>query len=466
MLDKKVKIIATIGPSSQSSEMIQALAEKGTDIFRINLSHATENQLSSVVSNVRLAETKLNKHLSVLVDLPGPKIRIGSVIDGASLKIGDTLKIHYKDIQGTESDTSLNYPSILKNIAPGTIMYIDDGNIKLLAEENNNEYVRATVLVGGPLISYKGFSAEGISYTKNGVSENDKKSIELLLKYDVDAIAISFTQSAADVTDIKNLLPSNSTKLLIAKIETEAGVENAEEILKVADGLMVARGDLGLSVPFATVPNIQKQLIKLCNKKAKPVITATQMLESMINKPLPTRAEVTDVANAIIDGTDAVMLSAETTIGKYPLESVDTLVKIILETLKHSLFSEENADIELGNAVSHAAGIIADQINSKLIIAFTQSGVTAQRIAKYRHKQPIIAASQELSTLRNLNFSWGVYPFQISKTEGFSDLRKQALEIVTKNEFVTVEKNDTYVIAAGMPFGQSGTTNMIFIDKV
>ncbi len=466
MRDKHVKIVATIGPASHSAKDLLELAEAGVDVFRINLSHATAEEVEQRCGWIREAEAKIDKPLAIMGDLPGPKIRITPVKPDVVLEKGQKF-IFSKDITvGDEKGCGLNHPEIIDILEIGAIIFIDDGTLKLKVEKKLSDAVEATVLAGGSLKSKKGFSAEGISLSTTGVSDKDKEGIAMMVKNNADALAVSFVQTRRDMVAVRTLLPEDSKIMLIAKIETAQGVENAEDILSVSDGLMVARGDLGLSVPFATVPHIQKQLIELCVKKAKPVITATQMLESMISKPIPTRAEVTDVSNAILDRTDAIMLSAETAEGKFPVESVETMVKIIdesLQWLKPYEYKEENTT---DNSISDHVGRIADQVGATLIIAFTHSGITARRISRHRHKQAIIAVSPNAAMMRGLNFSWGVYPRLIKPTKSFEDMREQARELAMKNGIVDLIKGDKYLIAAGMPFGQSGNTNMILVQVV
>lgn len=462
---KKVKIVATTGPASDSYETVLALAHAGVDVFRINLSHATQEEIDNRFEWVRKAEKEIGRSLAIMGDLAGPKIRIETIAEGAELVKGNKVKILKGHFDGDEKQFSLNFPEIIDMIEPEAEIYIDDGAIKLRAEKKIEDGIEAVVTVGGPLLSRKGFLAEGIALSKTGISEKDKASIKLMVEKGADALALSFVQSADDVNEVKNLLPKDSEIILVAKIETAGGVENAESILDVADVLLIARGDMGLAVPMAKVPHIQKELINLCLRKAKPVITATQMLESMVSRSIPTRAEVTDVANAILDGTDCVMLSAETARGAFPVETVETMANIIREALKHRDHIEFKEDKAVSNAVSSAAGEIADQVGAELIVAFTESGKCAQNISRHRHKEVIIAASPKPETVRQLNFSWGVYPMLIKNTKDFEDFRNQAKAIATDNPVQTVEKGQPFIIVAGMPFGKAGSTNMIFVEK-
>ncbi len=288
----------------------------------------------------------------------------------------------------------------------------------------------------------------------------------MLIEQGADAIAVSFVQSAKEIQDVRELLPSDSRIMLIAKMETAKCVQNAEEIVEEADGIMVARGDLGLSIPIAKVPLIQKKLIDLCVRKAKPVITATQMLESMISKPIPTRAEVADVANAILDRTDAIMLSAETAEGKFPAETVEMMVKIIAEVAGDVSVYEYKERKTVSNAITDSVGTIGDLIDGKLIIAFTESGRTARRISRHRHQLPIIAISPDDATIRRLNFSWGVYPQKVAVIRNFEEMLTQAKGVAKNNKIEPLIEGDKFVISAGMPFGETGTTNMILVQKI
>lgn len=466
MIDKKVKIIATTGPSVDSLEDIVELAQAGVDVFRINFSHASPEEAASRLGWVREAEKKVKRPLTVMGDLSGPKIRIGDIVEGLEIEKGQKMRIYKETKMGSAEGFCLNHAEIVDAMKVGAIVYVDDGNLKLEVVKKDKDSVVVEVLVGGLLKPRKGFSVEGLSLASQGLSEKDKNDIKHMVKLGADALAVSFVQTAQDILDVRSQLPKNSNIFLVAKIETAKGIENAESILEVTDGLMVARGDMGLAVPIAEVPHIQKKLINLCLEKAKPVITATQMLESMIHAPIPTRAEVTDVANAILDGTDAVMLSAETASGKFPAETVKMMVKIIRETLSHvspRIYMEGEG---IRNAVSAEVADIADRVKTKLIMAFTQTGSTARRISRNRHQQTIMALSPEESTLRHLNFSWGVHPVLIKTTLDFDNMREQAKEMAKKNDIVEIEKGDAIVITAGMPFGETGSTNMILVERV
>jgi pyruvate kinase len=461
-----VKIVATTGPATDNYETVLELARVGVNVFRINLSHATQEEIDNRFLWIRKAEKELKTPLAIMGDLAGPKIRIEEIAEGTVLRKDHKVIVHKQHISGNADKFSLNYPSIIEMIEPGAVIYIDDGAIKMRAEKRVKDGLEAVVTVGGPLLSRKGFLAEGIALSKTGISDKDKAAITEMVKKEADALAISFVQTSQDAIEVRNLLPKNSPIMLVAKIETASGVDNAEEILDVVEALMIARGDMGLAVPMAKVPHIQKELIMMCLRKSKPVITATQMLESMVTRPLPTRAEVTDVANAILDGTDCIMLSAETARGNFPVETVRTMGEIIQEAVKHQGHIDFYDGRMVGDAISAAAGNIADQIRAELIIAFTESGATPRNIARHRHKEAIIAVSPSLTTVRQLNFSRGVYPMVIERTKDFEDFLKQAKKIAQINPIHQLSMGDPFVIAAGMPFGEAGSTNMLFVEKV
>lgn len=466
MKAKPVKIVATIGPSTDSEESIKELALAGVDVFRINFSHAAPEDVAEIAHKIRNVEKKIEKPLAIMLDLPGPKIRISDMEAGVILEKGQKFTIAKDVTKGDKHKCGLNQPDIINILEPGAEVYIDEGSIKLVITAKTEDSLETTVLIGGELKPKKGFSAEGMFLAKAGITERDEIGIKLAVEHRLDAMAVSFVQNEQDVIEVKNRLPEGSKIMLVAKIETAEGVRNAEAILAEADCLMIARGDLGLAVPLAQVPYIQKELIALCVRKTKPVITATQMMESMITKPVPTRAEVADLANAILDYTDAVMLSAETATGKYPIETVSTMTKVIRESkdhLKPFVFEEKNT---MNIATSSSVGEIADRVGAKLILAFTHSGATAKRIARHRHNQVILAVSPDPAIMRRLNFTWGVHPQKIEQTKNFEDMLQQARELAKNNPIEPLVEGDYYVISAGMPFGQSGTTNMILVQKV
>ncbi len=467
MKNKKVKIVATLGPATHSPEMIEKLAQAGVDVFRLNLSHQRRDSIVNIVKSIRDTEKKMNKPLSIMGDLGGLKVRIGNIKDDTILDYGKTVKISTEPVIGSKEIFSINHPSIIKQLKKGTEILIDDGLIKLIViKELKNNIAIAKVEVGGLLLPHKGFYAQDVSLFTIGVPEKDEEDIKLMTEVNADAIAVSFVQTKDDILQIRKKLPPGSNIVIIAKIETKLAIENMKNIIAVADGVMIARGDLGLAVPIAEVPFLQKKLISLCLKMAKPVITATQMLESMAKNPFPTRAEVTDVANAILDGTDAVMLSDETATGKYPLQTVEMMSKIIETSSPQIQVREFHDETEIPHAVSSAAGLIADKVGARMIIAFTQSGFSALQIARHRYAQEVIVAlSPNTKTLRKLNFCWGVYPKFISATHSFDHALEQTKEFIQNNDIIKLEKGEPYVIVTGLPFNQAGVTNLIHVDK-
>ncbi len=462
---KTVKIVATLGPSCREREAILELTRAGADIFRVNLSHSSEDEVNAMVANVRAVEKIVGRPLAILADLAGPKIRIGQTIDGARLSAGDEVEILTRSGERSAYSLSLNFSSVLKNLKPGNGIYLGDGTIHLAVERKLAHGVLTRVISGGHLRSQMGFAAEGLTLKKFALSSKDLQDVALVTSLKVDAIAVSFVQTPRDIEAVRRLLPQNNRPLLIAKIETVPGVNNADKILKIADGLMVARGDLGLSMPIAELPHIQKKLIALGLRNAKPVITATQMLESMIAHPMPTRAEVTDVANAILDGTDAVMLSGETAVGKFPAEAVAMMTKIIASTTPHVVPRFFDNEASIADAVSSSTVAIANQTGAKLVIVFTESGTTARRISRHRNPQPIVALSPNPQTIRQLSFSWGVSAQQISSTKDFDDLVGSAQRIARKNPVRPLNHGEVFVVSAGVPFGKVGSTNLALVER-
>ncbi|HEY4506689.1 MAG TPA: pyruvate kinase [Candidatus Paceibacterota bacterium] len=469
---KKVKIIATIGPASNSPEMLEKLARRGVDVFRLNLSHKNKEEIVEDIINIRNVEKKIGRALTIMADLSGPKIRTGSIATETQANVGDEIEITKKQLDtGSAQKFNLNFPDIIDGLEVGREIYLNDGMPTLEVVSKNNDSVITKVVVGGILKSKMGFSAEGIVLNDFEVTEKDAQDIETSLGINndqvvADALAVSFVQTAKDIEKIKNLIPESRHPMVLAKIETQAGVKNAAEILAIADGLMVARGDLGFAVPLAEIPHIQKKLINLCLKMGKPVITATQMLESMTQSHLPTRAEVTDVANAILDGTDAVMLSGETARGKYPEEVIKTMVKIIDKALPHIQHRDFPEDNDAYDAVGISAATLADRIKAKLIMVFTESGATARRISRHRPRQPILALTPNEKTLHDLNFTWGIKAEIVKNLYNFDDFLIEAKKIAEKNKLIELKPGDHYVFSAGVPFGRSGSTNMILVQKI
>lgn len=463
---RKGKIVATLGPASQDKATIMKMAELGVDVFRNNMSHATIDELKERMRVIRQAEKRFKRPLAFQGDLMGPKIRIGNVQPGTRVERGGRMKIMSKSVWGNSEAISLNFPEIIRGVKVGAEIFLGDGDVKLEVDRLTRDGdVMATVIAGGELRSRMGFSCHGLAVSRSTLTAKDKRDVATLLKLGADIIAVSFVQSERDVEAIRKLLPKKNTPMIIAKIETMGGVKNAEKILDVADGLMIARGDLGFSVPMTEIPFLQKDLIRLCLKKSKPVITATQMLESMIRSHLPTRAEVADVTKAVLDGTDAVMLSGETAFGKFPEEAVRTMARIAYRATENVVerdFPDDEANID---AVSASVIKVADQIKARLIIVLTASGATARRIARHRPQQPIIALCPSIKIIRDLALTWGVYAMKSPEVKRLEAALELTRKVAVKNPIIELKRGEPYVICAGVPFGTKGSTNMVLIQQ-
>lgn len=463
--DKRVKIIATLGPASDQRDTTIKLAQAGVDMFRLNCSHRNSEESRLSINNIRYAEKLIGRPLAVMGDLAGPKIRIGKVKEGTVLESGKEIIVSAQPNEGSDKCFSVNTPKVLANILSGSVIYLGDGVIKLEVRKIVSGGVRARVIVGGPIRSNMGFSAQWFSLAPFSLSEKDKRDARDLAALGADALAVSFVQHERDILAVKNLFPKNKCPFLIAKIETKQGVERAEHILKESDGLMVARGDLGLALKIEELPIVQKDLINCALKMSKPVITATQMLASMVKNIIPTRAEITDVANAILDGSDAIMLSDETAQGLFPVEVVNMMANIARVTsIKVNARSYEE-DGNTANAISASVQSVAQHIGARLIIVFTESGATARRIAKHKPNQPIIALSPNLKTVRELNITWGVYPMLIRKIKNLDKSLDLAKRIARKNNIYSLKKGELFVVSAGVPFGTVGATNLVIVEK-
>jgi len=470
---RRTKIVCTIGPATRSPETIESLIKEGMDVARLNFSHGTYEEHSLTEKYVRQASSKLGKAVAILQDLSGPKIRIGLIQkEPVLLKEGSTFILTTRDIPGNEKEVSVTYPLLTKNVKKGETVLLADGSLELRVEEVTPPNIKCRVIRGGELGSHKGVNLPASSLDISFFTEKDRADLLFATKHKVDFIGISFVGKAEDILRVKELLRERGEEeiSLIAKIERHEALDNIDEIIEVADGIMIARGDLGVEIPLEKVPLVQKEIIKKCNLIGKPVITATQMLESMVDNPRPTRAEVTDIANAIFDGTDAIMLSEETAIGKYPLESVRIMNKIAVETekaLDYKKILEERAQSvkpTSPDAISHATCEVADNLGVAAIVTFTFSGSTARLVARYRPRVPIIAASPQRSTVRKLALSWGVYALQSPELKDTDDMIRRSKQVALRTGMV--QRGDKILITAGVPFGIPGTTNLLKVEKV
>ena len=458
----KTKIIATLGPSSE--DKIDKLIKEGVNVFRLNFSHGDYNTHKNYIEKIRFWEEKLNKPIGILQDLSGPKIRIDEVKEPFHVKYGDTIKIVKKKVLGSKEAISINHPEILDILKPGDRIYIADGTIRLKVIEKSEDGVVAKVIVGGVISSRKGVNFPKIKLNIPALTEKDKQDIKFGLEHGVDIIALSFVKHAKDILDTKEYIKSikDIDIPVFAKIEKHEAVEDIDEILNVADGIMVARGDLGVEIEMEKVPVIQKMIIKKANEKGKPVITATQMLISMVSSMRPTRAEVSDIANAVLDGTDAVMLSDETTIGKYPVEAVKVMRRTIEETETiYPYYKDMTGKITPDEAIANASTSISRDINANGIIVFTSSGRSARAVSKFRPECPIYAITHCKEVLRRTSVIWGVIPFDV--VEKHDDPEQMLCRFIKQNIEKKRELLGTFVITIGSIGNVSGKTNMIRI---
>jgi len=470
---RRTKIVCTIGPASRSSEIIEELIRRGMDVARLNFSHGSHEEYSLIEKNIRQASQKLGKPVAILQDLSGPKIRTGLIQkEPALLKEGAIFTLTTRNIPGNEKEVSITYPLLPQKVKKGQTILLADGSLELRVEDLSPTDIKCRVITGGELISHQGINLPDLSSDISFFTEKDRKDILFGMEHKFDFIGISFVRKAEDILSVRKILREKGGEeiSLIAKIERREALKNIDEIIEAADGIMIARGDLGVETPIQEVPLVQKAIIKKCNLMGKPVITATQMLESMIESPRPTRAEVTDVANAIFDGTDAIMLSEETAIGKYPLKSVTMMNKIAIETEKVLDYKKILRERELSvkattkDAISHATCQIAQNLKAAAIVTFTFSGSTARMVARYRPSVPIIASSPQESTVRKLTLSWGVCPMQSQDIKDTDDMIRKAKKTALKTGLV--HRKDRIVITAGIPFGIPGTTNLIKVETI
>lgn len=465
--EKKTKIVATIGPNSSSIQMLEKLIHAGMNVCRINMSHNNGDEILPTVTNIRKASENTKKEVAILLDLSGPKIRTGEyTTEIINIVKGKKIILTSEKIVGDEKRIYINYDKLPEEVKKGSIIMLDDGKKKLEVEKVIGKDIFCKIIVGGELKPRRGVNVPGAYLSVSSITEKDKKDLQAGLREGVDMIALSFVRSAKDILELKALLKKSKKNIpVIAKIETQEAIDNLDEILEVTDGIMVARGDLAIEVPTEMVPIYQKEIISRCNYLGKPVITATQMMESMIHSPVPTRAEVSDVANAIFDGTDAVMLSEESALGEYPVEAISMMKNVAMRT-EHSMSSIEDfdSDEDIKNVISDAVVSVADSLKAKYIVALTESGSTARLVARFTKNHTVLAITSHLQTIRNLSLSSGIVSIQNADIASFDDATKKVPNLLKKMKFV--KKGDVIVITAGVPFRISGSTNMLFVVKV
>ncbi len=468
---RKTKIICTIGPASQQPEMLSRLIQKGMDIARLNFAHGSPQEHYQVYQRLRRLSRKFHKPLAILQDLPGPKMRVGLIQQGqVELKEGQSFILTTRPILGSAQKAYTDYHHLPKDVQRGSTILMGDGYLRLQVQKVQEGEVLTEVVHGGLLKSHMGINLPGVKLSAPPLTINDRKNLALGISWGVDFVAMSFVRRRQDVLEIKKLMREAGKEVpVIAKLERPEAIGNLEEIIDVSDGVMVARGDLGVEMPLAQVPLLQKQIIRRANQKRRLVITATQMLESMIANPRPTRAEVSDVANAIFDGTDAVMLSGETAVGKYPEETVAIMAQIITTAEAQPVRSPEvfvspPGEESIPDAIAQAAVQAAERLHARAIVAFTQSGATALLVSKYRPTIPIIAFTPHQEIWQMMQLYWGVRP-EIMRPITNTDLLIEKVEKNLLGEGL-VQNGDTIVIIMGAPIYKKGTTNLLKILKI
>ncbi|MBS4021424.1 MAG: pyruvate kinase [Dethiobacter sp.] len=469
---RRTKIVCTLGPASSSVEILKQLIASGMNVARLNFSHGTHEEQAVTMNAARKAAREMKSDIALMLDTKGPEIRIGSFKEKkVVLTEGDQFTLNTGKLEGSVHAVSVNYPDIVRDVEPGMKILLDDGLVVLEVLSVKESDVICRVVTGGELSGRKGVNIPGAQLNLPAVSEKDCDDIIFAIRNDFDFIAASFVRKASDILAIRAILEQHhSNILIIAKIESQEGVDNLEQILEVADGVMVARGDLGVEIPTEDVPLVQKLIISRCNSLGKPVITATQMLDSMIRNPRPTRAEASDVANAIFDGTDAVMLSGETAVGRYPIDAVRTMARIAerTETALHYAQMLESfeppAERSVTDAISYATCYAAQELGAAAIITATQSGHTARMVSKYKPKARIIAVTPREQVARILALTWGVFPVLCRPTTSTDEMFNSAVEASLDSGYI--KNGDLVIITAGVPVGVSGTTNLLRVHTV
>ncbi len=469
---RKTKIICTIGPASENEEVLRELMLAGMNVARFNFSHGTHEEQKQKLAKVIKISSELNLPVATLLDTKGPEIRLRNFVDGsAQLESGQLFILTTEEMLGTKEKAAITYKNLKNDIKEGSTILIDDGKIEMTVEKITDTEIHCRVINGGKVSNHKGINAPGAQLSMPFISDVDYEDIKFCAQMGYDFLAASFVRSKQDILEVRKILDEFGSKAqVIAKIENMQGIENLDEILEVSDGIMVARGDMGVEVPLEEVPSLQKMMIKKAVAQGKHVITATQMLESMITNPRPTRAETADVANAIYDGTTAIMLSGESAAGAYPVEAVKTMARIAERTEQDIDYKgrlqkiNTNGKYDITTAISHATCTTAMDLNAAAIITVTMSGFTANMISRYKPGCPIIGCSVNPRVCRQLNLSWGVQPLLMMKEETADDLFEEAERLAVKSGYL--KKGDIAVLTAGVPLGISGKTNMIRVIEV
>ncbi|WP_445665784.1 pyruvate kinase [Fodinibius sp. AD559] len=472
--ERRTKIVCTLGPSSNTEEKIDKLVRNGMNIARINFSHGTHEDNGKVIQNVRRVADRYGVSLPVIADLQGPKIRIGTMKDGGQqVKSGDYVTLTTKDIEGTSETIPVDYKGLISDAVEGNRLLIDDGLLELKVIKKNESSLVAQVVVGGLLKSRKGLNLPDVDLSMASLTKKDIKDLEYAVSQDVDYVAMSFVRTADDIQEvISRVRAKGSNAGIIAKIEKPEAITVIDDIIEESSGIMVARGDLGIEIASEKVPMVQKNIIDKCRQAGKPVITATQMLDSMIENPRPTRAESSDVANAVLDGTDAVMLSGETAAGEYPVEAVKTMDKIcgLVEKNADHIYNSleyrkpEWKEKQVIESLAYSCVMLAENVDARVISTITHSGSTARRIAKFRPRVPIVAFTESDEVRQQLGMVWGVQPIKIDEIFDTDKSVKLMEEHLKNHGFVN--RDDRAIIATGMPIAKKGRTNMIKVSTI
>ncbi|MFE8959798.1 pyruvate kinase [Streptomyces iakyrus] len=470
---RRAKIVCTLGPATDSYDQIKALVDAGMDVARFNLSHGSHAEHEERYHRVRKAADETGRSVGLLADLQGPKIRLGRFTEGpVLLERGDTFTITVEDgAEGDGQTCGTTYAGLATDVTTGERILVDDGKVCLKVTSVDGPRVHTTVLEGGVISDHKGLNLPGVAVSVPALSKKDEDDLRWALRTGFDVIALSFVRTGRDIQDVHRIMDEEGRRLpVIAKVEKPQAVENIDDIVAAFDGIMVARGDLGVEMPLEQVPIVQKRAIKLAKRNAKPVIVATQMLDSMIDNARPTRAEASDVANAVIDGTDAVMLSGETSVGKHPTETVRTMARIVEAAEEDILakglppLTERNKPRTQGGAVARAAAEIGDFLGATFLVAFTQSGDTARRLSRYRSPIPLLAFTPDQATRSQLALTWGVETYLGPCVDSTDAMVDQVDELLLRSG--RCEKGDMVVITAGSPPGVSGSTNMVRVHHI
>ncbi|VIO71974.1 pyruvate kinase [Bradyrhizobium ivorense] len=459
---RRAKIVATVGPASDSPEMLKALLLAGVDTFRLNFSHGTQSHHAEVHAAIRALEQEVGRPIGILMDLQGPKIRVGTVRDGKlTVEAGETIRFVLSGSDGDRSAIPLPHPEIFAAVAPGHDLLIDDGRIRVRVSSLGSDFIEAKVIVGGVISNHKGVNLPGTVLDVSPLTAKDRSDLEFGLRLGVDWVALSFVQKPSDVIEARGLIGDRAG--LMTKIEKPAALERIDDIIQLSDAIMVARGDLGVEIPHEDVPGRQKELVRACRLAVKPVIVATQMLDSMVAAPTPTRAETSDVATAIYDGADAVMLSAESAAGRYPREAVEMMDRIIRSIEHHKMYrsiieaTQPDEEQTPPHAIATAAADLASVIHAAAIVAYTSSGTTAARVARKRPSLPILAITPSREVSRRLCLLWGAHSVLSDDVRSYEEMVERATAFALEEEFAS--SRDLLVVVAGIPFAQAGTTN-------